>query len=123
MPPLKPSSRARLTSEVLSLFDEITTSQTEWAEPRAVDTLVRDVLLHALGLEDLETARRVLQLALAAADDACVADAAALLRRDRDLMLESVAEDYRDELAKWQAAQPKPPAPAGLVDRARRRAS
>jgi hypothetical protein len=120
---MKPSSRARLTSEALALFDEVTTSSTSWSDPRYIDTLTRDVLLHALELEDRVTARRVLRLALAAADDSAVAEAVMLLRDDRDRMLSSLADEYRTELERWQAAEPKPPAPAVLTARARRRAS
>lgn len=107
--------RAELAAQAVALFDEITTSDTPWSEPRAIDQLIRDVVLHPLGLADRHRARQVLLIALEGAAENDLADAVASLRTDRDAMLDSVAQDYERELIRWRASQPRPPLPIAPV--------
>ena len=89
---LRTPRQQHLATEALAIFDEITTSKTSWSDPDAIDRLARDIVLHALGLEDRDVARRVLLLALAAAGPEDIETAVALLKADRAAMLESIAE-------------------------------
>lgn len=100
--------RSRLATEALSLFAELTDPANDWcSEGDSLATLVYQVILSRMYVDDRDRAGRLIASAIEHATDADLQDIIDALRKDRACMRESHAEEHKARLAEWRAAKPR----------------